>query len=105
MEQDNRPIDSAVQPCPCVTHDFQVRLMAAPDVSPRPAWWPVDDAGAYADESMAIALGGVEARQRLDGGGGFQASAIPPGVAQVQFDRFYDDVRADLERRTRIDVD
>jgi hypothetical protein len=101
MPQDNRPIDSPVQPCPCVTHDFDIALGAAPDASPRPAWWPVDSGGAYSGESMAIALGGVDAQQTLSGGS-FSATGIPPGVAKVRFDRFYDDVRADIEQRTNL---
>ncbi len=99
MPQDNRPIDSPVQPCPRVTHDFDIALRAAPDASPRPAWWPVDDGSAYAGESMAIALGGVDARQTL-GGASFTATGIPPGVAKVQFDKFYDSVRTDIAQRT-----
>jgi hypothetical protein len=99
MPQDNRRIDSPVQPCPCVTHDFNIALCAAPDVSPRPAWWPADTGSAYDDESMSIALGGVDVRQTLSAGG-FSATGIPPGVAKVQFDKFYDDVRADVEQRT-----
>lgn len=105
MPQDNRPIDSAVQPCPCVVHNFQVTLGPAPDATPRPAWWPVEGSGLYGAESLAITLAGVDAQQTLDGGGGFQASAIPPGVAQVRFDKFYDDVRADIVGRTHIDTD
>lgn len=101
MPQDNRPIDSPVQPCPCVTHDFNIALCAAPDVSPRPAWWPADGGSAYADESMSIALGGVGVQQTLSGGA-FGATGIPPGVAKVQFDKFYDDVRADIEQRTTL---
>jgi hypothetical protein len=104
MPQDNRPIDSPVQPCPCVTHDFNIALGPAPDVSPRPAWWPVDNDSAYASESMTIALGGIDAQQTLSGGS-FSATGIPPGVAKVKFDKFYDDVRADVERRINIDQD
>ncbi len=104
MPQDNRPIDSPIQPCSCVTHDFDIALTPAPDESPRPAWWPVDDPGLYGDESMSIALGGVDAEQVLSGGG-FSARGIPPGVAQVQFGKFYDDVHADLEARTTLSKD
>jgi hypothetical protein len=99
--QDNRPIDSPVQPCPCVRHTFDVALVAAPDVMPRPAWWPVDNGTPYASESMSIVLGGVEVQQTLSGA--FGASEIPPGVGKVQFDKFCDDVLVDLERRTNID--
>jgi hypothetical protein len=101
MPQDNRSIDSPVQPCACVTHDFDITLCGAPDVSPRPTWWPVDNGGAYSGESMSIALGGVDVRQTLSGGS-FGATGIPPGVAKVQFDKFYDDVRTDIEQRTNL---
>jgi hypothetical protein len=67
MPQDNRSIDSPVQPCACVTHDFDLTLCGAPDVSPRPTWWPVDNGSAYSGESMSIALGGVDVRQTLSG--------------------------------------
>jgi hypothetical protein len=77
MPEDNRPIDSPVQPCPCVTHDFNIALGAAPDVSPRPAWWPGDNGSAYAGESMSIALGGVDVRQTLSAGG-FSAKGYHP---------------------------
>ena len=50
---------------------------------------------------MYIALGGVQAQQTLSGGS-FSAGGIPPGVAQVRFEHFYEDVRADIERRTNI---
>ena len=100
MPQNNRPIDSAVQPCPCVKHAFDVFLGPAPDASPRPAWWPVDSGGGYGGETLAIALGGVDAQQKLDGGGFFHVGDIPPGVADLQFSEFYADVRADLARRT-----
>jgi hypothetical protein len=99
MPQDNRAIDSPIQPCPCVTHSFHVDLGPAPDESPRPAWWPLDRASAYGGEDMSITLGGVGARQTLSGGA-FRASGIPPGVAQVHFEKFFDEVRADVERRT-----
>ena len=102
MPQDNRPIDSPVQPCPCVTHTFGVVLGAAPDATARPAWWPVDSGGAYGNESMSIALGGVDASQTLDGGGAFSVGEIPPGVAKVQFTKFYEDVRADIESLTNL---
>ena len=103
MPQDNRPIDSPVQPCACVTHNFNIVLGPAPDVSPRPAWWPVDRGGGYDSESMSIALGGVAIQQTLSGGA-FSASGIPPGVAKVKFDKFYDDVHADIEQRTNITI-
>jgi len=102
MPQDNRPIDSPVQPCQCVKHTFGVVLGAAPDATPRPAWWPMDSGGAYANESMSIALGDVDASQTLDGGGAFSVGGIPPGVAKVRFDKFYEDVRADIESRTNL---
>ncbi len=101
MAQDNRPIDSPIQPCSCVTHSFDVVLGPAPDESPRPAWWPVDDPSVYGSEDMSIALGGVDAQQTLSGGA-FSAGGIPPGVAQVHFEKFFDDVRADIEARTNI---
>jgi len=82
-------------------HDFDLVLGPAPDESPRPAWWPIDNAGAYGSEKMYIALGGVQAQQTLSGGS-FSAGGIPPGVAQVRFEQFYEDVRADIERRTNI---
>lgn len=104
MPQDNRPIDSPVQPCACVTHDFDIALGPAPDISPRPSWWPVTNDSAYASESMSIALGGVGMQQAMSGGS-FSATRIPPGVAKVTFDKFYDDVRADIERRTNVDED
>ena len=100
MPQDNRPIDSPVQPCSCVTHSFAIVLGPAPDESLRPAWWPVDDPSVWGNESMTIALGGVDAQQTLCGSGTFTASGIPPGVAKVHFENFYDSVRADIERRT-----
>jgi hypothetical protein len=53
---------------------------------------------------MTIALGGIDAQQTLSGGS-FSATGIPPGVAKVKFDKFYDDVRADVERRINIDQD
>ena len=102
MPQDNRPIDSTVQPCQCVTHTFDVVLGAAPDATPRPAWWPIDSGSAYGNESMSIALGGVDTSQTLNGRGAFSAGDIPPGVARLQFENFYDDVRADVERRTNL---
>ena len=101
MPQDNRPIDSPIQPCMCVTHSFDIVLGPAPDESPRPAWWPVDGASAYGSEQMSIALAGVDAQQTLSAGA-FSVDGIPPGVAKVQFEKFYDDVRADIERRTTI---
>ena len=104
MPQDNRPIDSPIQPCMCVTHSFDIVLGPAPDESPRPAWWPIDDASTFSGEQMSIALAGVDAQQTLSGGS-FSVGGIPPGVAKVQFDKFYDDVRADIERRTNIDQD
>jgi hypothetical protein len=101
MQQNNRPIDSAVQPCAQVKHAFDLFLGPAPDATPRPAWWPVDKGLGYGDERLVITLGGVPPQQQLDGGGFFHASDIPPGVAKVQFTEFYASVRADLERRTR----
>ena len=100
--QDNRPVGSAVQPCACVQHTFDVLLGPAPDVEPRPDWWPVDGGGSYGQEGMAITLGGVGPRQTLDGGGAFGVRSIPPGVATVRFDTFHDAVLADVDRRTRL---
>lgn len=105
MPQDNRPINSAVQPCPCVSHKFDVTLGPAPDASPRPAWWPVDSSSAYGSESMTIALAGVDAKQTLDGGGAFSVGGIPPGAANVHFDTFYDEVQADVDQRTNLSED
>ena len=93
-----------MQPCACVTHDFDIALGLAPDVSPRSPWWPVDTGSSYASESMSITLGDVAAPQALSGGS-FKATGIPPGIAKVTFDKFYDDVRADIERRTNLGQD
>ena len=105
MSQNTRPINSAVQTCPCVKHSFDVLLAPAPDASPRPDWWPVDSGSAYGGESMDIALAGVDARQTLSGSAAYSVTGIPPGVAKVQFKNFYDDVHADIEQRTQLPVD
>ena len=105
MPQNNRSIDSAVQPCAEVKHTFQVTLGPAPDPTPRPAYWPVDSASAFGGENMNIALGGVDVAQTLDGGGSFNASSIPPGVANVHFNDFYDAVHADVDSRTNLSDD
>lgn len=92
---DNRPIDSAVQPCsPC--HWFKLTLLPVDRAKPRPAWWPKPALKAYPGEPLTITLAGVAPAQKLDGSSCFEVKCLSAGNATVTFDRFYADVEAAL---------
>jgi len=83
-ERNDRPVDSATQPCPN-THFFELALTVAPEHD-RPAWWPKERLSAYGAEKVKVTGGGIVPPDReLSGIGGLYLSGIPAGSAKVEF--------------------
>ena len=59
MPQDNRPVDSPVRPCACVTHNFDIGLGPAPDESKKVTG--LCETGSLVTHSM----GGLAARSAM----------------------------------------
>ena len=95
--RDDRPVDSAIQPCPN-RFWFDVRLLPRREASPRPAWWPVDRLPGYGGSHVSVILAGVAPPlQTLDGNGRFHADGLPAGRGTVVFYEFCADIGRALE--------
>lgn len=95
-QANNRPVDSAVQPCP-LKHFFGVELKPSDMAKAKPEWWPAEKGHPYAGVKVKITLGGVVPRQVLNSRGHFRIGGIPGGSASVDFEAaFYEDVKAAL---------
>jgi hypothetical protein len=98
--RNDRPVESAVQPCPLL-HWFDLRMKFAPPPEARPKWWPVERRSGYPDEKVSITAAGVAPPlRRLDGSGRVRVDNIPAGKAQVVFYQVLADVRQAFERGT-----
>jgi hypothetical protein len=96
---DNRPVGSAVQPCP-KRHWFQLTLVLRPESQARPAWWPVERRAGYPREKVSLTLPGAAGLHTSDSSGRLRIDGVPPGVGSAAYYDFYSDVRSEFERGT-----
>ena len=95
--RDDRPVDSAVQPCPN-RFWFDLKLLPRREAGPRPRWWPVERLPGYGSAHLSITLGGVAPPlQTLDSSGHFHATGLPAGSATVLFYDFCSDIGPALD--------
>jgi hypothetical protein len=98
--RNDRPVDSATQPCPN-SHFFELALTLAPEAD-RPTWWPTERLSGYGGEKVKISGGGIAPPDReLSGIGGLYVSGIPAGTAKVEFTDLLKSVKEALDEECK----
>lgn len=82
--RDDRPVSSAVQPCP-IRHWFDLRLRFRPESRPRPGWWPVERLPGAPGAALHLTLTGAALLQQLDGEGHLRLDGLPAGSGSALF--------------------
>ena len=94
--RDDRPIDSATQPCPN-QHFFELALVLASE-SERPEWWPKERLSGYGGEQVKVTGAGIAPPEReLSSIGGLHIDGIPSGSAKVEFAQLLKSVKDVLD--------
>jgi hypothetical protein len=82
--RDDRPVSSAVQPCP-VRYWFDLRLRLRAENQPRPRWWPVERLPGAPGAALHLTLAGAAPLQQLDSDSHLRIDDLPAGSGSVLF--------------------
>jgi hypothetical protein len=100
MARNDRPVDSATQPCPN-QHFFALTLLVGPEAL-RPDWWPKERLWGYGGEKVKVDGAGIAPPEReLSGSGNLLINGIPSGSAKVEFTELLKSVKDALDEGSK----